>query len=511
MSKDKLKIEILKSQPFVLYGVGLCGTSIYQMLEKEQIRPVAFCDRKRTGIEPMSCLPIIAPPKLKNEYSEVKILITSLDFAAEILHDLKTMGIDEERIHAMSDFVVIGKPSITVDSSFSATKMKLLFFLNFFPVGGQERVVANLTEAFMNKGYETILVSSLYSYNECEAICSKRIFLNVWPNDLGSLEKTLAEVIMNEQPDVLIGFGAGNAATLANARRLIPGSNTPLIFSQRSDPTSMFLSDPRHEEYYRMVIPEADGAVFQSKEAQSYFPLDLQKKSTIINNLVNKRFFSATFSGETPSGETPSGESPSGESPSSERKNIVGVGRLSSEKNWELAISAFSLIANKINDDFVIYGEGPELENLKNHAEELNISDRMVFAGLTRQPEKDIVNAKLFVLPSNYEGLPNALIEALVLGLPCVCTQFDGGGAERLITDGENGLLVPKGDVDALAGAMLKILSDPKYAQTLAASAKERARKEFDRELVLGRWEGFINKVVEHKQDFGSRKSEVTI
>ena len=361
--------------------------------------------------------------------------------------------------------------------------MKLLFFLNTFPIGGQERVVTNLTEAFMNKGYETIVVSSLRAYNEYDVVCSKRIFLNVLPNDFDGLEKTLSAVITSESPDVLIGFAAGNAATLVSARKMNPALKVPLIFSQRIDPAYMLLEDPKHEAYYKTVIPEADGAVFQTKEAQSYFPVELQKKSTIINNLVNERFFKAVPSAAP-------------DMASGGRKNIVGVGRLALQKNWRLAILAFSLIADKIEDDFIIYGEGPELENLKKYAEALDVSPRVIFGGISWEPEKDVVNAKLFVLSSDAEGSPNALIEALVMGLPCVSTEYDGGAAARLITNGENGLLVPKGDAEALAGAMLKMLTDAEYAKMLAANAKDRARREFDPEAILGQWEEFIRAVV---------------
>lgn len=481
MRNNKKSIEMLKTQPFLLYGAGYCGTAVFLMLKESGINPVCYCDKKQTGIEPQTGLPIISPQELKSEFSNLNILITSIDFYDEILNDLNLLGIAEERILSLRDFQIIGEPSIYINPLSSPSKLKIIFFLCTFPIGGQERVVSNLAAMFFKKGYETIVVSSLRACSEYEVTCSKRIYLNVLPNDFIEEEKALHKVIINEAPDVLIGFAAGNAAILANARKLNPSVKVPLIFSQRIEPSYMMLEVPKCEEQYKTVISEADGCVFQTKEAQSYFPKKLQENSVIINNLVNNRFFSTSRSGE--------------------RKNIIGVGRLALQKNWFLAIKAFSLIADKVNDNFIIYGEGPELNNLKKYAHKLNLSKRVVFAGVSHELEKIVVNAKLFVLSSDVEGSPNALIEALVMGVPCVSTRFDGGGAQRLITSGENGLLVPKGDEEALVKAMLNLLTDNEYAEQIAANAKVRALREFNPEQIFTEWEEYILKIIEKSKN----------
>ena len=102
----------------------------------------------------------------------------------------------------------------------------------------------------------------------------------------------------------------------------------------------------------------------------------------------------------------------------------------------------------------------------------------------------------MFVLSSDYEGMPNALMEAMASGLPCVSTDCGGGGARFLIENGENGILVPQRDEDALAAAMEKILSD----ETLAAKLGENARKLQETlapEKIYGEWESFIKQIVE--------------
>ena len=107
-----------------------------------------------------------------------------------------------------------------------------------------------------------------------------------------------------------------------------------------------------------------------------------------------------------------------------------------------------------------------------------------------------IKNASLFVLSSDHEGLPNALMEAMVLGLPVVSTDCGGGGARALIDHGENGLIVPCGDADALAEAIRQNLADPEGAKRSGEKAAEKA-KTFSTESVITQWEDYIRHIVE--------------
>ena len=102
----------------------------------------------------------------------------------------------------------------------------------------------------------------------------------------------------------------------------------------------------------------------------------------------------------------------------------------------------------------------------------------------------------MFVLSSDYEGMPNALMEAMASGLPCVSTDCGGGGARFLIRDGENGFLVPKGDEEALADAMRKILSDKELADMLGNNAR-KLQETLAPEKIYGEWEAFIKEIVE--------------
>ena len=112
-------------------------------------------------------------------------------------------------------------------------------------------------------------------------------------------------------------------------------------------------------------------------------------------------------------------------------------------------------------------------------------------------PER-LEKASMFVLSSDYEGMPNALMEAMASGLPCVSTDCGGGGARFLVQNGDNGILIPQKDEVALASAMEKILSD----ESLSAKLGENARKLQETlapEKIYGEWERFILEKIEEK------------
>lgn len=114
--------------------------------------------------------------------------------------------------------------------------------------------------------------------------------------------------------------------------------------------------------------------------------------------------------------------------------------------------------------------------------------------------EKDIYNAGIFVLSSNYEGMPNALMEAMALGLPCISTDCPVGGPKTLIKNGENGLLVPVGDEEALSIAILKLIEDNELSQKIANNALKISEK-FNPNIINQQWEDFINKIINLKNN----------
>jgi glycosyltransferase involved in cell wall biosynthesis len=107
--------------------------------------------------------------------------------------------------------------------------------------------------------------------------------------------------------------------------------------------------------------------------------------------------------------------------------------------------------------------------------------------GVSTDVANDIKGAKVFVLSSDFEGLPNALLEAMALGLPCVCTDCLGGGPAMVLDNGVSGLLVPMNDEKALAAALLRLLQNPAEAARLGEAARKKAAQ-FDPDAVFALW-----------------------
>ena len=163
------------------------------------------------------------------------------------------------------------------------------------------------------------------------------------------------------------------------------------------------------------------------------------------------------------------------------------------QKRQDLLIEAFKKIAADYPDFILEFiGDGPDMEKLKAMSSDMN--DRILFPGVSENVQKDIRKASMLVLSSDFEGIPNALMEAMSLGVPCISTDCRPGGAAEILINGENGLLVPAGDSGKLAEAMRKYLDDPEFAEQMGRNAINIADT-FSQEKILDQWISFIERV----------------
>lgn len=161
---------------------------------------------------------------------------------------------------------------------------------------------------------------------------------------------------------------------------------------------------------------------------------------------------------------------------------IVGMGRLTAQKGFATLLRAFAAIQNGCPCRLVILGEGQDREALLALAAQLGVSERFLLPGFQKNPYAWIARADLFVLSSAWEGSPNALTEALALGVPCVSTDCPSGPSE-LLAHGKYGPLVPVGDWQAMAEAMRTTLRDP-----LPESVLQEAVAEYRADLSARRY-----------------------
>jgi glycosyltransferase involved in cell wall biosynthesis len=166
---------------------------------------------------------------------------------------------------------------------------------------------------------------------------------------------------------------------------------------------------------------------------------------------------------------------------------IIAIGRLTAQKGFDILIEAFARVAGKHPDwRLVIYGEGRDRTELETLRDALSLQGRVELPGITRNIEIAFAEAGLFVLPSRFEGYPNALLEALAAGLPAIATSGPGGASE-ILEDGKYGLQVAPGDVIAMASALDRMMSDPKLRAAYGANARN-AVAELNVERIGRQW-----------------------
>ncbi len=199
----------------------------------------------------------------------------------------------------------------------------------------------------------------------------------------------------------------------------------------------------------------------------------IRKKAVILKNPLNPAFVRERRT-ERPDG------------------RIVSVGRVDANKNHALILRAFARIAPEFPDaSLVIYGDGEKRRELIRKAQELGLSDRAQFPGAVSDVAEKIRTASAFVLSSGHEGMPNALIEAMCLGIPSISTDCPCGGPRELIEDGVNGYLIPVGDEEALADRLRRIFSDEEGAERMGKQAA-LLLEEYRPERVNAEWMDYL-------------------
>lgn len=361
---------------------------------------------------------------------------------------------------------------------------KIVFHLNCLEQGGAERVVTTLANRFAKEGYEILIATEWTAENEFaidERIRRVHVGLTEKQKKASGRGQFLYRIqnlrafLKKEKPDIVVAF-----ARKANYRALMATwlMKLPVIVSVRTNPYQNYTSK-RDKLLVPLLYPRAAGNVFQTKGAKEFFAPKVQKKSRIILNPINEKYIGRP-------------------KPASRRKVVVQSGRLVDFKNQLMLIDAFVKVHEKHPDyKLEIYGgdskdgtkELLEQSIAKNHAKEW-----VLLMGASDELEEKLEDASLFAFSSDWEGLPNALMEAMALGLPIVATDCPCGGPATLIRDGENGLLVPIKDADAMAAGILRLIEDRDLAERLGDNAR-RIGEEANTEAICRQWKEYIEEL----------------
>jgi glycosyltransferase involved in cell wall biosynthesis len=178
--------------------------------------------------------------------------------------------------------------------------------------------------------------------------------------------------------------------------------------------------------------------------------------------------------------------------PIGEAPRIVAVGRLGPEKRHDLLIDAFALQASRhVAWTLWIWGEGPCRSLLEEKVRVLGLAGRVHLPGVTHEPWSELAKADIFALTSEFEGFPNAMLEAMALAVPCVATDCRSGPRE-LSGDGHHAVLVETGNAAAISMALGRLMSDAPARRELGRSAAEWVRQNFSRQIVLQKWNDLL-------------------
>ena len=370
----------------------------------------------------------------------------------------------------------------------------LLFVTLSLTKGGAERVISNMCNDFFIEKAKVTIISLMKA--EPEYALDERIrFI------------TLDEREQDYRKSMPVRFLTRRGRCKRLLRSLKKCLRAPLIISVRNDPKVEYASKVKYA-MMRLLYPRSDGYVFQTELAKDYFGFSqhIIKQSVIIPNPLAKEFVEASKDAETEKSRETENHC---EARTSEVKDhektyrVLAVGRLEKQKNYLLMLEAFADFHEKYpNSSLTIYGEGAERKELEAWICERGLEKCICLPGISDHIRECMEQADLFLMSSVYEGMPNALMEAMAMGLPVISTDCPCGGPAYLIENGRNGFLVPLGDgaKECFAEMMGRLYEDAELAETIAEAAREITVTQAP-DVIYAKWESYIEKMQTHEKE----------
>ena len=339
----------------------------------------------------------------------------------------------------------------------------ILILCPSFYGGGAERVACRLA-SFLAQKNRVVLLCLRNDRETYPLPDSVRLF--VIPGFSGDWEEVdrLRAAFVRGAEEILQIRAAVSFLFSMNRINVLSGGPAKAICCERNDPA---LRDPLRMPQIGELYRKADCVVFQSAAVHDLFDETVWEHAVILPNPVE---VSCLRTGGS--------------------HRIVNIGRLVPQKDQETLIRAFAAFYRTHPDyRLSLYGDGELEPALRGLASSLGVGDAVSFEGTVSDIHVAIADAEIFVLSSRFEGLPNALLECMMMGFPCISARFRG--ADEVIRDGENGLLTEPGEWKQLTEALTRLTDDPELRERLGKNAMETAEA-YCSERVLKQWADMI-------------------
>lgn len=341
----------------------------------------------------------------------------------------------------------------------------LLFVAPCINDGGAERVMvllANELAARNNKVFFLLTKSNVVKYKPNYDVT---VLLNEGKvNAVGQI-KSIKKAIKHYKIDFCISFIPYQSFICLFSTLF---SKTKVIVSERNDPKHTF--SIRFFNFVRSLLyPLAKWIVFQTPDAMNCFRGAIRKKGVVIPNPISNNL--PVWSGV-------------------ESKTFIAASRLHPQKNLPFLINSFSEFHKTFPDyKLDIYGDGEERNNLEQLINDLNLNGVVSLKGRSDSIFDVMRDSFCFVLSSNFEGMPNSLIEAMAIGMPCISTDCRIGAPKMLISNKINGLLVPVGDSNFMVESLSWIASQDKNNLNEISRNASKIKKLLNTETIVSQWE----------------------
>lgn len=342
--------------------------------------------------------------------------------------------------------------------------LKYLFITRTLTGGGAERFVATFASFMAEQGYDVHVLT--YEISDKDYPLSGKVKRHVMPfvedNARGKFLRLLRmlQALTKINADVLIPF-IGSVVYCTYLANLLLGKK--LVFTVRNSPWRVASG-----RFAQLIAKKADAIMLQNEEQAEFYPESYGKRIYIVPNPVSDKFRICRK-----------------EQYAQQLTNISAVGRLHPQKNFPLLLSAVKTLRSAYPDIRLrIYGDGEEQKALEELIGQWDLTDACRLMGRTSDVEAVLKETDLFVMSSDYEGMPNALIEALAMGVPCISSDCRTG-PRSLIHDGQTGLLFKTGDLESLTEKMTWALQHPEEMNQMGRAAREDILQTYQIERTL--------------------------